>query len=655
MHDIRLSYSYSRPRVLLPTAQDCPAACPDLGLPQISVSGAAFAVGNHSAGEVTSQGRLYDWAESFTWQRGTHNLKFGSEWEHSTVRIFWAFCEPACMIFYSPQTARDNNIPVPSLFRSVEDVLQLPLATFSVGVGYPAYGALSGEGPGRIGHWRFYSQDAWRVRPRFTLNYGIAFSREQTRFDSELPRPEYLAPIFGGGLTRMFGARNRWSPALGFAWSVTSDNRTVVRAGAGIYQDWTDFNDFSANRTPLSPSGATRIMVPGSLIANPIAGIPGVPVGRSLEFGARPTAFTGAHLFTLLPEIQILLRQRAGGPLNRDLSVRNLNLTKAVARGSALLAPDQSSAYSEHFNLGIQRAISGQLAVSADFVFRQFIHQGINGVDYNHWDRVGGPVIPTCQPGQRENPAALCSLGEINVSNSAGRSHYQGLLVRLDKRFSGRTQFLASYALSSSVGALGPGNRSGFNKDNWFEIYGPLDTDRRHIFNISGVIELPLAFRVSFISSLSSKAPFTAFISPLDLNGDGTNSDVLPGTKVNRFNRGLGKADLVRLVEQFNADNAGRQTARGQPIPRLALPAHYDFGDGLLSQDMRLSRTFKFRERYAATLLGEVFNLFKVANLTGHSGNLREMANFGQPTNRVDQVFGSGGPRAIQLGLKLAF
>jgi hypothetical protein len=54
-------------------------------------------------------------------------------------------------------------------------------------------------------------------------------------------------------------------------------------------------------------------------------------------------------------------------------------------------------------------------------------------------------------------------------------------------------------------------------------------------------------------------------------------------------------------------------------------------------------------------VLGEVFNLFNTANLVQYSGNLAEPSSFGQPGARFNQVFGSGGPRALQFGARLRF
>jgi len=50
-----------------------------------------------------------------------------------------------------------------------------------------------------------------------------------------------------------------------------------------------------------------------------------------------------------------------------------------------------------------------------------------------------------------------------------------------------------------------------------------------------------------------------------------------------------------------------------------------------------------------------VFNLFNTANLIQYSGNIANTAAFGQPGARFSQVFGSGGPRAFQLGARVSF
>jgi hypothetical protein len=154
--------------------------------------------------------------------------------------------------------------------------------------------------------------------------------------------------------------------------------------------------------------------------------------------------------------------------------------------------------------------------------------------------------------------------------------------------------------------------------------------------------------------SYSNILPFSAYLGGIDFDGDGTTGDLLPATTLNVFNRGLRRADLERLVQQFNTIYAGTKDAQGALIPSLNLPMTYAFGDNFHSLDLRLSRSFRFRERQRLSLIGEVFNLYNKANLLGFSGDLTSPA-FGRPTSRATQVFGSGGPRAFQLALRLAF
>jgi hypothetical protein len=226
-----------------------------------------------------------------------------------------------------------------------------------------------------------------------------------------------------------------------------------------------------------------------------------------------------------------------------------------------------------------------------------------------------------------------------------------GLLVRAEKRFSRGWEFLASYAYSSDVG---DNFGTGFNNDDPLGNYGPLDRGVRHILTLSGLAQLPKRFQVGLFVTYNSKPPFSAALGGVDLNGDGTYDDLLPGTKVNQFNLGLGKGDLRRLADQFNRTYPGKQDSQGGVIPPITLPSTFEFGDSFLTQDLRLSRDFTWRERWRMTLIGEVFNLFNIGNLSGRSGDLFS-PGFGQATDRVSQVFGSGGPRAFQIAARVSF
>ena len=109
-------------------------------------------------------------------------------------------------------------------------------------------------------------------------------------------------------------------------------------------------------------------------------------------------------------------------------------------------------------------------------------------------------------------------------------------------------------------------------------------------------------------------------------------------------------------MERYNQQFAGKLTASGQIAPRLTLPANYSFNDNFFTQDVRLSRSFSLgSDRVRLVLMGEVFNLLNTANLIQYSGNIADTAAFGQPGARFSQIFGSGGPRALQFGARISF
>jgi hypothetical protein len=99
------------------------------------------------------------------------------------------------------------------------------------------------------------------------------------------------------------------------------------------------------------------------------------------------------------------------------------------------------------------------------------------------------------------------------------------------------------------------------------------------------------------------------------------------------------------------------------------------FGDAFQSLDLRVSRSFKIGARAAVEALVECFNVWNATNVLGVSnknysgyanvlvrdsddpqspGYLRS-SSFGKAVTTAGGVFGSGGPRALQLGVRLNF
>jgi hypothetical protein len=656
VNDLRFSYYFSSTPQTPAGVDDC-SDCLGLGLPRINIADAGVEFGQ--ARRVSSVRRRYQLTESLAWQRTGHSVRFGFDWEHSATSLQLITNEPATLQLYSPRQVRDFNaiappsarIPLPPSFTTVDDILRLPLRSFVTGIGPGLTPQRDFNKRRTLDLYRFYVADKWSVNPRLTVNYGLAWSYEPNSLNTDLTKPELLMAIFGSdNLGAPVADSDNFSPSVGLAWAATRDAKTVIRGGAGLYYDPISFNpaNLERERLALLPAGTGRR-----------ANISGTGIfldGRPLDFPLRPTTFTGSDLLALLAEIRAGLARQINTN-NRDFNFRNLDLDKM---GANLSDPDFETPYALHLNVGVQRELTRNLVLSADFAWRRFLHTYLEGIDYNRFNRRIGvvqmPAIPRCAPAQRTNITAVCSNGAITFDNTTGIAQYKGLLVRAEKRFSNRTQFLISYGLGSFEGSNGPGVGTGFNNDDWFENYGPLPTDIRHIFNFSGFVDLPWQFQISFNLSAHTPPPFSAFLSGIDFNGDGTRDDLLPGTRVNQFNRGLGKEDLVRLVENYNQEFAGKQTLGGQIAPRITLPAEYSFNDGLFTQDVRLSRTFKLRqERARLVLFGEVFNLFNISNLIGYSGNIANAAEFAQPDARFSQVFGSGGPRAIQLGARVSF
>jgi hypothetical protein len=320
-----------------------------------------------------------------------------------------------------------------------------------------------------------------------------------------------------------------------------------------------------------------------------------------------------------------------------------------------LIDPDIELPYSTTVRLGLQSELPWNMADNADFVWRRYLHSFFQR-DRALWNRpasLGGPIVPACaNAADATNPTVRCLNGPFEVIEGSGREDYKALLVKLEKRFSNRYQFTASYAYS---------RLRGFDYDrdlgNPFAFPGFSGADRPHIFSFSGVADLPYGLRAGLIATFESGAPLTVTIpgtNNSDLNGDGTNNDLLPGTSLNTVNRNISASSLQALVDQYNTQFAGKPAPRGGTFPLLALPSNFDLGDSFQSYDVRLSKEFNIlTEKLKMELIGEVYNLFNISNKRGYSGSLD--AGFGQATDKANPNFGLGGPRIFQIGGRIKF
>ena len=354
-----------------------------------------------------------------------------------------------------------------------------------------------------------------------------------------------------------------------------------------------------------------------------------------------PSTFRGIDLLKYMPVFRGPLEaQMAKNQLNEDLSFTNLD---AARGGASILDPFLTTPYSMHYSLGVQRELPGRILLAVDGEFKQSVHE-IFSADYNKNNHVGGNVDPR--------------LRGVGFYQTGATARYKALMARAEKRYAHRYQFIVSYALASFVGLNGSGLFLGSgvsNNDNWKDTFGPQGSDRRHRLVGGATVDLPWGLQLSAMSEAVSRGPGSLGAGNYDYNGDGTFGDRLPWIANNQVNRSIHEADIPGFVQRFNDQYAGKKDAQGQTIRALpALPATYALGDSSISQDLRVTKTFRFGERVRVQAVGEVFNLFNIANLGGFSGDLSS-TRFGQPTSRISSVFGSGGPRAFQFALRFSY
>jgi hypothetical protein len=245
-------------------------------------------------------------------------------------------------------------------------------------------------------------------------------------------------------------------------------------------------------------------------------------------------------------------------------------------------------------------------------------------------------------------------------------THYDALLASAEKRWGNGQQIRVAYTLARARNYVNddqiPFGEGPIDPNDLQREYGPTPNDQRHRVTLSGSFLLPAGFRLSGIWTLASAVPMDILV-PSGERRVPTLSRNAGGREIQTA------AGLNAYITELNAAGG----IDGEPLPLV--PDNARFGDSFNSLDLRLSRTFQVSGSLSLEAIVECFNVFNVTNILGVStSNYSGFANvlvrdssdpadpgflrsssFGQPLTTAGGVFGAGGPRAFQLGVRAMF
>jgi len=449
-----------------------------------------------------------------------------------------------------------------------------------------------------LSEYGFFAQDDWRVNPKLTLNLGLRYDYQKLAAPT-VNNPSAALTAVGLNTTTAVRDANNFAPRFGFSYA--PNEKTVVRGGYGIF----------FGRT-------TAIMLGTSHSQN------GIQVsGVSLNCTLVPNpCLTYPAIFTTAPA--------AGG------------LTPSLY----LFSRDYAQPYVQQGRLGVERELMSNLSLSVTYLFYKGVHLSRTR-DIN----LGAPVATTVTDPAGlaftvlRHPAArpIAGFTRISLFESTADSRYDGLAVELKRRFTRGLQFIMAYTYSSAkdnkpdqtMVVVGTDDVKGVqNNLDISADWGRGDLDIRHRLVFSPVYEIGTVAKDNEVAS--------AFLSNWTFSGIVTLQS--------------GFAYSALITGDANRDgNSATDRVPGTARNAFTTPSIYVF-------DTRVTKSFKFGEKYTLSVLAEAFNLFNRSNIasvnTGRYGIASSSATV--LTNpALATPFGFArtflGERQIQLGARFRF
>lgn len=368
-----------------------------------------------------------------------------------------------------------------------------------------------------------YVQDTWKLRPNFTLNYGLRYAIHDEPF---------FVPTY----------KKDFQPRAGFSWDPWGDGKTVIRGGAGIFTGF--LNNAVANvTTELSGMGdPSNINI---VLATANSNTVGLPTSFAVYQRLLANNVLGTRVITLADVAPLNINPRPGAPL--EVRFR--------------LGPDYRNPTTYQASLGVQRDLGAGVSLDLSYLFNRGIHitrnRDINQIRQTGpvaaLNPMGGPTFSRAS--DFGNPLRF----QDNVYETTANSFYHAFTAQAQKRFSRNFSLNAHYTFSKAIDEV-----TDFNSD--FSAQNPLNLrldralssfDQRSRFVASGVIQSPFKapiardWLLSPILVAQSGRPFNLLLG-FDANNDGRSQSDRPG-QTGR-NTGHGEAFYsfdLRLARRF--------------------------------------------------------------------------------------------------------
>lgn len=610
VNETRVAFS----RVASSVTQEASRLNPDVGLPVVSPNprdaGLSFIAvtgfsplgdeGNNPQNAVTN---VYQVIDTASYVRGRHLIKFGGDVRFSQQNAF-RDVESRGRLQFSPFAQISRNALADLL-------LGFPLLTSVARVDNAQHL--------RTQSYNLFFNDSIRLSNRLTLAAGLRYEYNSPPVDAEDRANVYdlasrsLVQVGTNGVPRggTEPDKNNFAPRVGLAWTIGQDERTVVRAGYGVYYD----------QSPLAPGEALYFNSP-YFDNNIFFSIPGLPLTLSDPF---PAFFP-----VPLPDSALAIQ--------RDLR----------------------TAYMQHWNLNVQRQLSRNSVLEVAYV-------GSKGTKLLTARDINQPPPSVLPPGLPFVPRPNPAFDDIDLLESRGNSNYHSLQTRFQQRLSRGLATLVSYTWSKSIddasnffSSAGDPNFPQNSHDVRAE-RGRSNFDVRHRLAVSYSYDLPFGKGRAYLAdagwlstlltgwqsfgivTLQTGRPFTvALVSELDNSGTG------------RSILGFGANDRPNVVGDPRLGQ--RSTAQWFNTAAFALPPQGTFGNagrnildgpGYQNVNASLMKNTNLSERINLQFRAEVFNLFNHPNFN-LPDNFLGSPTFGRITSARD-------PRHIQFGIKLLF